>query len=99
MRPCSKSVRSASCAAILAYGRFSTACNTAYRGVAFTTRALGTSPCDWHWGLTSASCNSTVSSMGTSHSGDHVFVGEYESFTHGYDGRPNENPSIQFWVR
>src|SRR5262245_2786127 len=26
--------------------------------------------------------------MGTSHSGDHVFVGDYGSVAHSYDGRP-----------
>jgi hypothetical protein len=77
----------------------SPACSTAYRDVAFTIQARGTSPCNWHYGLTAANCDSTVSAMGTSHLGDHVFVGEYQSFTHAFDGRLNENPSVRFWVR
>ncbi len=37
--------------------------------------------------------------MGTSHEGDHVFVGNYGSYVHAYDARSGENPSVQFWVR
>jgi hypothetical protein len=77
----------------------SPACSTAYRDAAFAKGALGTSPCAWHWGLTAATCDGFRSTMGTSHSGNHVFVGEYDSFTHAFDGRPNEDPSIRFWVR
>ena len=82
-----------------ASGSNSPACSTAYRDAAFTTRAAGASPCKWHWGLAAATCDSGPAALGTSHSGNHVFVGKYESFTHAFDGRPSENPSIRFWVR
>jgi hypothetical protein len=81
-----------------ASGSNSSACSTSYRDAAFATRGPGGTPCAWHFGLTSANCD-TLSTMGTSHSGDHVFVGEYQSLTHAYDGRPKENPSVRFWVR
>jgi poly(hydroxyalkanoate) depolymerase family esterase len=58
----------------------------------------GTSPCGHHWGLTSVTCG-TTSAMGTSHSGEHVFVGEVTGFIHAYDGRAGEDPSVRFWVR
>lgn len=76
----------------------SPACSTAYHDAGFIKPAKGTSPCEQHWGLVAADCNQTAT-MGTSHSGDHVFVGEYGSWTHAYDGRAGENPSIRFWVR
>jgi hypothetical protein len=82
-----------------ASGSNSPACSTAYRDAAFTTMATGTAPCEWHWGLTAATCEGGPSTMGTSHEGNHVFAGDYESFTHAFDGRPNENPSVRFWVR
>lgn len=77
----------------------SPACSDAYRDVAFMTPAAGASPCAWHWGLVAATCNLSAT-LGTSHSGDHVFAGEYGSWDHhAYDGRAGENPSVRFWVR
>jgi hypothetical protein len=40
-----------------------------------------------------------TATFGSAHVGDHVFVGVVDGFTHAFDGRPGENPSIQFWVK
>jgi hypothetical protein len=81
-----------------ASGSNSPACYTAYRDVNFTMLQSSAAPCSWHWGLGASDCVSR-STIGTSHVGDHVFVGDYVSYTHAYDGRAGEDPSVQFWVR
>lgn len=81
-----------------ASGSNSPACSVAFRDVGFTVVEGSTTPCGWHWGLVASSCSST-SVMGTSHQGGHVFVGNYGTDVHAYDGRDGENPSVQFWVR
>jgi hypothetical protein len=78
-------------------------CGEAYVDAALTTRsptgATDASACNWHWGLVSGICQVT-SEMGTSHPGEHEFVGLIDgSFVHAFDGRTGEDPSMQFWVR
>lgn len=74
------------------------ACAVAYTDEALTSSTGHATPCGWHYGLTSSACQSNAG-MGTSHSGDHVFVGESDSFVHAYDGRSGEDPSLQIWAR
>ena len=81
-----------------ASGSNSPACYTAFRDAAFTVSESTTAPCGWHWGLVASDC-STTATMGTSHTGEHVFVGNYRSYVHAYDGRAGEDPTVQFWVR
>ncbi len=74
-------------------------CTAAYRTYDLEGYTELSSPCSWHYGLTSAVCGVT-SQFGTSHDGDHVFVGLIDgSYTHAYDGRAGEDPSIEVWVR
>lgn len=87
-------------------GSLGTTCGDAYLDPALTIRdsnVSDSSACTWHWGLVASNCygsgGSEVAEMGTSHDGDHVFVGAIGSFIHAYDGRTGENPSIQVWVK
>ena len=81
-------------------GGLGVTCGNAYYDAALTQRssASDSTACAWHWGLVSSICN-RISEMGTSHAGDHSFVGRKGTFIHAYDGRTGENPSIQTWVR
>jgi len=83
---------------LYASGSNSPACYTAFRDAAFTVPESASAPCSWHWGLVASDC-STTATMGTSHVSEHVFVGNYRSYVHAYDGRAGEDPSVQFWVR
>jgi hypothetical protein len=83
---------------LYASGSNSPACYTAFRDAAFTVPESAAAPCAWHWGLVASNC-STTATMGTSHVSEHVFVGNYQSYVHAYDGRAGEDPSVQFWVR
>lgn len=84
-------------------------CGEAYVDPLLTTRLaingeiIDDQTCGWHWGLVASNCvtfpGNTLVAFGTGHIGDHVFVGQLTSPTHAYDGRPGENPSIQFWVK
>ncbi len=74
------------------------ACADAYDDVSLTSARGYNSPCSWIYGLTSTVCDS-IAEMGTSDRGDHVFVGDYDSFLHAYDGRSGEDPDLQVWVR
>ena len=75
-------------------------CGVAYLDAALTQPTMPTdsTACGWHWGLVSSICGS-ASGIGTSHIGDHVFVGTIGTSVHAYDGRPQENPNLRFWVR
>ena len=82
-------------------GSLGTTCGDAYLDPALTIRVSNvsdTSACPWHWGLVASNCG-LESEMGTSHEGDHVFVGTIGSYIHAFDGRTGENPSIQVWVK
>jgi len=82
-----------------ASGAQSTACNTPFRDAALTMAFPATTPCPQHYGLVASDC-AMYDTMGTSHMGDHVFVGDYApTAIHAYDGRAGENPAVQFWVR
>ena len=74
------------------------ACTAAYQTYDLDAPTDLTNPCSWHYGLTSADCGVT-SEFGTSHEGDHVFAGIVGTYIHGYDGRSNEDPSVEVWVR
>jgi hypothetical protein len=74
------------------------ACAVAYDDLAMTAATGNASPCSWHYGLTSVACGG-YSEMGTSHSGEHVFVGIRGATDHAYDGRSGEDPSVQVWIR
>ena len=74
------------------------ACTAAYQTYDLDAPTELTNPCSWHYGLTSADCGVT-SEFGTSHDGDHVFAGIVGTYIHGYDGRSNEDPSVEVWVR
>ena len=71
---------------LYASGSNSPACYTAFRDAAFTVPESASAPCSWHWGLVASDC-STTATMGTSHVSEHVFVGNYRSYVHAYDGR------------
>jgi hypothetical protein len=83
-------------------GSLGASCGTAYLDAGFTRRPPSnpddTTACSWHYGLVSDICLVT-SEFGTSHVWDHEFVGIPGTFVHAYDGRANENPSIDVWVR
>jgi hypothetical protein len=84
---------------VYASGSNSEPCAAAFLDPGFTRPSpAGASPCGHHWGLTSVTCG-TTSAMGTSHAGEHVFVGNVTDFAHAYDGREGENPTVRFWVR
>ncbi len=74
------------------------ACTAAYQTYDLDAWTELSNPCGWHYGLTSADCGVT-SEFGTSHEGDHVFAGIVGTYIHGYDGRPDEDPSVEVWVR
>lgn len=74
------------------------ACTAAYQTYDLDASTELSNPCAWHYGLTSADCGVT-SEFGTSHDGDHVFAGVVGTYIHGYDGRSNEDPSVEVWVR
>lgn len=73
-------------------------CAAAYQTYDLQGATNLTSPCPWHYGLTSADCGVT-SEFGTSHDGDHVFAGIVGTYTHAYDGRDSEDPNVEVWVR
>ncbi len=86
-------------ACVYASGTSSTgACTAAYQTYSLDGWTELSNPCSWHYGLTSADCGVT-SEFGSSHDGDHVFVGILGTYTHGYDGRDNEDPNVEVWVR
>jgi hypothetical protein len=74
------------------------ACAQAYDDAALSSPRPYTSPCAWHYGLTSIVCGS-VGEMITSHSGDQVSVGILDAYTHAYSGRSGEDPNIEVWAR
>ncbi len=73
-------------------------CTAAYQTYDLDGWTELSNPCSWHYGLTSADCGVT-SEFGTSHDGEHVFAGIVGTYIHGYDGRDNEDPSVEVWVR
>ncbi len=73
-------------------------CTAAYQTYDLDAWTELSNPCSWHYGLTSADCGAT-SEFGTSHDGDHVFAGIVGTYIHGYDGRADEDPSVEVWVR
>ena len=73
-------------------------CTAAYQTYDLDGWTELSNPCSWHYGLTSADCGVT-SEFGTSHEGDHVFVGTVGTYIHAYDGRPSEDPNVEVWVR
>lgn len=73
-------------------------CTAAYQTYDLQGWTTLSNPCPWHYGLTSADCGVT-SEFGTSHEGDHVFAGLVGTYVHAYDGRADEDPSIELWVR
>ncbi|MEI6261466.1 MAG: fibrinogen-like YCDxxxxGGGW domain-containing protein [Deltaproteobacteria bacterium] len=78
-------------------------CGNAYTDFALTHRTSTsdeTAP-SWHWGLvsTKTSGDPIILEMSTSHSDNHVYVGTIGTYIHAWDGRVNENPSVQFWVK
>lgn len=73
-------------------------CTAAYQTYDLDGWTELSNPCSWHYGLTSADCGVT-SEFGTSHEGDHVFAGIVGTYTHAYDGRTGEDPSVEVWVR
>ena len=75
------------------------ACAVAYSDPDLTQDVGWNAPCSWHYGLTSVDCSGSVSEMGTSHSGDHVFVGHENSSSHAYSGREGEDPNLRVFVR
>jgi len=77
-------------------------CGNAFFDYALTTRdphVSDVTACSWHYGLVASSCDWAAVEMGTSHIGDHVFVGIIGTSIHAYDGRTGENPSVQAWVK
>jgi len=74
------------------------ACTAAFQTYDLQGSTELSSPCSWHYGLTSADCGVT-SEFGSSHEGDHVFVGIVGTYTHAYDGRDGEDPDMQVWVK
>lgn len=74
------------------------ACTAAFQTYDLQGWTTLSNPCSWHYGLTSCECGVT-SEFGTSHEGDHVFVGIVGTYTHAYDGRDGENPSVEVWVK
>jgi len=74
------------------------ACTAAFQTYDLQDWTTLSNPCSWHYGLTSADCG-TTSEFGTSHDGDHVFVGVVGTYIHAYDGRSGEDPSIEVWVK
>jgi hypothetical protein len=77
------------------------ACGNAYLDAAMTIRTSSSdaTACVQHWGLVSSICNATIAEIISNHQGDHVAVGTIGTTTHAYDGRADENPTLQFWVK
>jgi Concanavalin A-like lectin/glucanases superfamily/Fibrinogen beta and gamma chains, C-terminal globular domain len=89
-------------ACVYASGSLGAGCGNGFRDYAFASPIAGTSnatACPWHFGLVSAACAAPPATMVTNHEGDYVAVGEYASFVHASNARPQENPSIDIWVK
>jgi hypothetical protein len=97
---------------VYASGGRNPTCGNAFLDPQFTTPTpYGTdaTACYWHYGLVSSVCGpypipppipgSDTATFGSSHVGNHIFVGELTTFIHATDGRFPENPNIQFWVK
>ncbi len=86
----------------------SPACSTAYLDPELTrptpTAVAGSNACTWHWGLVDTNCG-VINGIVTNHDPDIdgqgivVSAGTVSDFVHAANGRGNENPGIEMWVR